>query len=935
MDSKWLEKLYHTIDDYCDRHDVELTDEVLQQILSDFARDNPELDKQKIWTTFNALEQSTSGLPNLINAFYDEQLLPPGTRLNQYRILDFIGEGGMGEVYLAERADGQYEKKYALKVLSKGWINNRVIHRFLQERQILAQLKHPNIATIHDAGVTENKRPWFVLDHIEGRHIDDYCQAMELSVEARVDLMIAVCQAVAHAHSQGIIHRDLKPDNILVVEQSDQIRPVILDFGIASHRDSRPVTQTGDTLGTSGFMSPEQIQGQHPIDGRSDVFSLGIILYLLISHRHPFKAASDTETNYRILHDNSVSLSKHHINPNLAAIVDQCLRKNPQDRYQSVQDLLTDLQAFLKGQPVMARPLSTPQKIAHSIKKHPARSALVLLLLISVLIFSGLLIQQGIQARNTTQAVQQYTLLSKNLEQQIQSQHLLPAHNLTPHYQAIENQLHALVSDLNPSALESGAIYASVGQSYQLMNQPDKALSAFDHMQESGFLTPQSDIQHGLALALAWEHEQARIAQLPEKDKRTKAREYAENNYLKPAQNKLQANTSQITQRGYLDAYLAYLNRRYDETVEIAEQVFEQDNTLYQAHRLAGLARLHQGKEAAIEGRAEQAMTAYEQAQDHLQQSLGIARSDLKTHRYLCDLSEIKLHAFTISNRPLSEAIFQQAADVCQNASQIMDDQLTVLINLQEIYTQWSNWLVDLEKPAFQVAQKSYELAEQTHQLKPDDSDVLTGMVLSLIKLSQPENPHLTDNEKAALLKQAKIYAEKSLEINEEDAYNWANLGDVEITRATRNFDNVNILPHIDNALEAYQQAHQLLPSYAWQYMEGECYRVAADYLITNQRLNEAQTYLNKATERYQTALEQTPEFATAWKNLTTVLYEQLKIKHSQHALTQSSPDLLELAETLTKSCRLYQNKGGVPADLQPAISFYQSISQTEVPACQ
>lgn len=935
MDPNWLEQLHQSIDEYYDRHDDELSDEALQQILSDFADRNPDLDKQQILSAYRGLDNVSSGLPKLIDAFYDDQLLPPGTRLDPYRILDFIGEGGMGEVYLAERADGQFEKKYALKVLSKGWINNRVIHRFLQERQILAKLKHPNIATIHDAGVTDNKRPWFVLDYIEGRHIDSYCRDMNLAVEARITLMVAVCQAVAYAHNQGIIHRDLKPGNILMVESTDQVRPIILDFGVAAQMDARQVTQTGDTLGTSGFMSPEQIKGQHPIDGRSDVFSLGIILYLLISNRHPFKAATDTETNYRILHDEPVSLSKNQVHPNLVAVIDKCLKKEPQNRYQSMHELITDLQAYLAGEPVMARPLSKAQKLAAAVRKHPVRSVLGLLLLITLLGFSSLLIKQQIQAQEKTRAVQEYTLLSKNLEQRIRARHLLPPHDLTPHYRAIESELKDLSSDLNPAELESGAIYASLGHTYQLLNQPKQSLTAFEKMQNAGFSTPQTMMQFGLALALAWEQEQVRIAQLPDKEERAKARQQAQLNYLQPAREKLTSATQNPNQNHYLNGYLAFLDKDYEQAVKSALQAYQQDNTRYEALRLAGWAKLHQGKERAIQGDAESALAAYQESENYLQQSIEIARSDLKAHRYLCDLSEIKLHAFTISDQPLSDTIFQHAADVCGRANRLMDNQLTVLINSQEIYTKWSNWLLDLEKPVYQVAQKSYELAQKTYQLKPDDSDVLTGMVLSLIKLSETDNPHLNRAEKAAMLNQAGQYAEKSLEINEDDAYNWANLGDVAITLATRNYDNVNILPHIDKALTAYQKAHELLPSYAWQYMEGESYRVGADYLITNQRLDDAQTYLNKAKERYHTALEQTPEFATAWKNLTTVLYKQLKIKHKQQALTPAAPEISALAETLKKSCQLYQNKGEVPADLQPALNFYQSLSQSKIPACQ
>lgn len=933
IDQAWLNKLNQSIDEYYDQHGGELGDVALSEILSDFADQYPEVEKRELFNNFHDLEQVSSGLPKLINAFYDDQLLPQGTRLSQYRIQHLIGEGGMGEVYLAERADGQFEQKYALKVLSKGWMNNQIIQRFLQERQILAKLKHPNIAAMHDAGVTEDNRPWFVMDYIEGRDIDQYCYESNLSVEAIIDLMIDICQAMAYAHSQGIVHRDLKPANILMVEQVDQVRPVLLDFGVASRADNRQVTQTGYAIGTSGFMSPEQINGESLIDGRSDVFSVGIILYQLISRKHPFKSSTDTDTNYHILHNDPTPLSVKFVNPNLAAIIYQCLAKSPNNRYQSAQALISDLNAFLGGSAVSARPLSTPQKITNTVKKHPVRSLLAFMLMVSIVVFSSLLIRQQFNAQEQTKAVQQYTLLSKNLEQRIHAQHLLPSHNLTNHYQTIENELLTLLSGLKPTSLENGAVYASVGQTYELLNQPLKAVTAFENMQKTGFSTPQSETQYGLALALAWEHEQSRIVQLPDKAEREKARQQAQQIYLSLAKQKLKSAASKSDHKLYLAAYVAFLDKKHIETVSLANQAYEQDSTLYEAKRLAGLARLHQGKEYAIQGDAEQAILAYDKAQKHLNGSIEIARSDLKAHRYLCDLSEIKLHAFNISNRTLSDQVFQQATDDCNRADQLMDNQLTVLINLQEIYTQWSNWLLDLKKPIYQVAKISYELAQKTYQLKPNDTDVLTGMVLSLIKITELDNPHLNNTEKESLLNQAKHYAEKGIEINQEDAYNWANLGDVEITLATRNYANKDILDHIDNALKAYKQADVYLPSYAWQYMQGESYRVAADYLIKNER-PEARQYLNNSKEKYQVALKQTPDFATAWKNLTMVIYQSIKLNDTSLSLNNSQ-EIKELSKALATSCRLYRQKGGFPSDLIPAMSFYNQVSDKEIVECE
>ena len=218
----------------------------------------------------------------------------PGSWVGPYKLLSVLGEGGMGIAYLAEQKQPM-RRQVAIKVIKPGMDSKRVIARFEAERQALALLDHPNIAHVHDGGTTELGRPYFVMEYVKGLSITEYCDHYKLTIEDRLGLFLQICQAVHYAHQKGIIHRDIKPSNILVSEEQDAAIPKIIDFGVAK-ATGRPLTertlQTEDTqlLGTPEYMSPEQEDmATEDIDTRSDVYSLGVLLYVLLTGVLPFE----------------------------------------------------------------------------------------------------------------------------------------------------------------------------------------------------------------------------------------------------------------------------------------------------------------------------------------------------------------------------------------------------------------------------------------------------------------------------------------------------------------------------------------------------------------------------------------------------------------------------------------------------------------------
>ena len=333
-----------------------------------------------------------------------------GRRIGVYLIMAEIGHGGMGEIYRAARADGQYDKQVAIKFVRGGFDTSFVLERFRHERQILASLDHPNIARLHDGGTTEDGVPYLVMELIEGTPIDQYCENRQLGIPERLVLFNQVCSAVQYAHQRLVIHRDIKPSNILVTGEGI---PKLLDFGIAKILDSSAGAET--TLirpMTPEYASPEQVRGE-PITTATDVYSLGVLLYKLFTGKSPYppktrspiefaKAICETEparpssvaepvkverlTEDRRLSTNLAGSSKYTraLKGDLDNIVLKTLRKEPTRRYGSVEQLAEDIRRHLCGLPVMATPDSASYRVSKFVHRHNAGVAAAALIAVAV-----------------------------------------------------------------------------------------------------------------------------------------------------------------------------------------------------------------------------------------------------------------------------------------------------------------------------------------------------------------------------------------------------------------------------------------------------------------------------------------------------------------------------------------------------------------------
>jgi WD40 repeat protein/tRNA A-37 threonylcarbamoyl transferase component Bud32 len=329
----------------------------------------------------------------------------PGTVIGYYKLLEKIGEGGFGVVYVAEQKE-PIKRRVALKIIKLGMDTKQVVARFEAERQALALMDHANIAKVLDAGATETGRPYFVMELVRGIPLTQYCDEKVLHTHPRLDLFIKICQAVQHAHQKGIIHRDLKPSNILVTLHDGVPVPKVIDFGIAKATqgaltDKTVYTQFQQFIGTPAYMSPEQAEMSGlDIDTRSDIYSLGVLLYELLTGKTPFDsqellASGLDEMRRRIREEEPVRPSTrlsgmigeestttakrrganmpkliHLLRGDLDWIVMKCLEKDRARRYETANAVAMDLQRHLNNEPVVARPPSAAYRFQKAARRH-------------------------------------------------------------------------------------------------------------------------------------------------------------------------------------------------------------------------------------------------------------------------------------------------------------------------------------------------------------------------------------------------------------------------------------------------------------------------------------------------------------------------------------------------------------------------------------
>ena len=454
----------------------------------------------------------------------------PGTHIGRYKLLQRIGEGGGGVIYMAEQAE-PVRRRVALKIIKLGMDTKSVIGRFEAERQALAMMDHPNIARVFDAGATETGRPYFVMELVRGVRITEYCDQNQVDTRGRLDLFIQTCQAIQHAHQKGVIHRDIKPSNILVTLHDGVPVPKVIDFGIAKATGTPLTDKTFFTafeqiIGTPAYMSPEQAEMSGlDVDTRSDIYSLGVLLYELLTGRTPFdpkelllhgldqmrrtlreREPQRPSTMLTTLQGKELTKTAEHrhadppklislLRGDLDWIVMKALEKDRRRRYETANGLAMDIHRYLNNEPVVARPPSRIYRFQKLVRRNKvvfaAGAAVAVALVIGLGASTWLFFEEKAARERAVAAEQQQVRLRQEAEQaranetelrrQAETREKITQALLLVSQEKFEeaDQLMREVSLTQPT-VEGAAVLRSIGEWYALQGQWRQAADRFN-----------------------------------------------------------------------------------------------------------------------------------------------------------------------------------------------------------------------------------------------------------------------------------------------------------------------------------------------------------------------------------------------------------------------------------------------------------------------
>ena len=761
----------------------------------------------------------------------DEAALPPNRRIGPYRLVEELGRGGMGVVYLAERADGQFDQRVALKVARSAiLVTEDALLRFKTERQILAALEHPSIARLLDGGVTEQGLPYFVMERVDGEPIDRYCDRYRLDLRRRLELFLAVAAAVDAAHRKLVVHRDIKPSNVMVSE-SGEVK--LLDFGIAKPLDpslfeTREVVQTQDALSvmTPAYASPEQFRGEL-ISIASDVYQLGALLYLLLTGSRPYRTEGmpvaqvvikiceePVTAPSRRLADGTGDIDaggeggdggpaawatarstdrarlQRALAGDLDTIVLKALRKEPERRYASAAALAEDVRRYLDGRPVLARGDAWTYRTGKALSRH--RGA-VLATCLGLLTAGSLLGRIAVERRHAADQAELSRRLGeelKDMDWRYRVAQMSPIHSIEGEKHRLRERLDALTElGRELGARADGPVAYAVGRGHLLLGEPRLAAEHLVRAHEVGYRARDSETALALAYGATFLREQERIQLIPDPQARQAAQREIERTWRDPALRLLDG--------------AAGGSDRGDETVELSAKHSDLVPTAY----LAAVGDMLRGDRAAAVGRAARAaegtpwffeahllrarllrldaVDAFYQLKDDgldaaralqaaraYRQVTEVAASAFEGHTGACDMAGLGIHIAL--HHPVENLDrFQDLISACADAVRVEPGNA----DAWRLYSDAESARVDLGRRTDKSLSfsRATELLAEAARLAPDDPDVMVSTGALFAK--EADHKWVSGLDPLADLERSLVYFHRALELRRGDPTPWNHIG--------------------------------------------------------------------------------------------------------------------------------------------------------------
>ncbi len=747
----------------------------------------------------------------------------------RYRLERFLGAGGMGSVYLA--FDLTLGRHVALKFLHRNEPSQA--ERFLHEARAQARVEHPNVCPVYEVGEVEG-RPYIAMQYVEGRSLAEL--GREPALAAGAALVRDVARAIHAAHRTGLIHRDLKPGNILVARGAGgELHPVVVDFGLARGEDD-VLTQTGRISGTPAYASPEQVQGR-ALDGRTDVWSLGVVLYELATGRLPFSGPGPLGTLQSLVRDEPVPPRRlaPAVPPDLESIVLHCLEKDRARRYASARDLADDLDRFLDGEPIRARPATLLDRARKRLRKNRALAA-VSAAAVAALLGAGLAAARAEwQARERAALAQRFGQRVKDLEATMRYTALLPRHDVRQDKARLRREIAAIGAEMERlGAMAEGPGHAALGRAYLALHQHDLAYAHLQRAWSAGQRGPEVATAMGRVLGARFEAALVEASRGRGGEARSAARQELGRNLLRPAIAFLREGAADAGAASpYVAGLIAFYQGRHAAAVANARRALRDTPWLYEAGQLEAEVYAAQADEARTAGGNAEAQRLYRRAAALYATLLAAAPSDAGLHAAACALEVRRLETDLLAGLPPARQAARATA-VCDRALAV-DPELAVA-HAQKSRLHWRLGEFQARHggdPRAELA-AAVALAERAIALDPRSLHAQHDLAVAYRLRGTWEMEH--GGKPSAWLKRAVAAAARAAELEPRLALGHTTLGTAHVLLATdRQRMGEDPRPELERAIASFRRALAISPrDLAAVANLGAAWKVMAEWQMTH-----------------------------------------------------------------------------------------------------
>ncbi len=654
---------------------------------------------------------------------------PPGTDLKtwgRFHLVELLGTGGMGDVYKAY--DPSLGRYIALKILRHE--DPETLKRFLREARSQAKVEHPHVCKIYESGECSG-HPYIAMQYIEGKTLKEL--DLQLTLEEKLGIIKEVASGLQAAHRRGLIHRDVKPTNVMVTQTEEgNWKPFIMDFGIAREQEASGLTSTGMVVGTPFYMSPEHAKGKLAnLDRRSDIYSLGITLYELLTGFVPFQGDTPVEVLIKVMDKDPPPIRK--INPrvpvDVETIVMKCLEKEPNRRYSSAKELAEDIRRYLDGDPIMARPATLTYRIKRKLVKHKWSAILVGAASVVIIVLIGLWLHTQWTASQRAMIAQQLGQEVEKIESTIRYAHLLPIHNISREKTIIQERIKAIEEKMKKvGKVALGPGHYAMGRGFIALQEYAKAREHLEQAWAAGYQTPEVAYELGLAMGELYLKESEIANRIDNKELREARKKEIEKIFREPAVKfLLQAGKIRDKSQDYIVALISFYEKKYQKALTILETAMKkaQEGTpwLYEANLLEGNIFL------AILGENpnyKEAMEIFPRAEQAYQKVIKIGESDIRGYVGLSRVLERKIRLTLDSKGGDLQPLVDTTIAQCQKALQIDPELADIYVMKSSVYCWLGRSRIFAGKDPIPSFTLSEEAAQNALKLQDDNFEAYT-----------------------------------------------------------------------------------------------------------------------------------------------------------------------------------------------------------------